>query len=37
VYLTGQQASLVFYSTVVGLPLLFVLVGGGIWLRRRNL
>ncbi|MGE5593160.1 MAG: GldG family protein [Betaproteobacteria bacterium] len=37
VYLTGQQASLVFYTTVVGLPLLFVLVGGGIWLRRRNL
>ncbi|MGE5587196.1 MAG: GldG family protein [Clostridia bacterium] len=37
VYLTGQQASLVFYSTVVGLPLLFLLVGGGVWLRRRNL
>ncbi len=37
VYLTGGQASLVFYSTVVGLPLLFVAVGAGIWLRRRNL
>ncbi len=37
VYLTDTQAKLVFYSTVVGLPLLFVAVGGGIWLRRRNL
>ncbi|MCR4403534.1 MAG: GldG family protein [Firmicutes bacterium] len=37
IYLTGQQASLVFYSTVVGIPLVFLLVGGGIWLRRRNL
>ncbi|MGE5586299.1 MAG: GldG family protein [Bacillota bacterium] len=37
VYLTDAQAGFVFYSTVVGLPLLFVLVGGGVWLRRRNL
>lgn len=37
VFLTDTQVAFVFYSTVVGLPLLFVLVGGGIWLRRRNL
>ncbi len=37
VYLTGGQARFVFYSTVVGLPLASVLVGGAVWLRRRNL
>lgn len=37
VYLSGGQASFVFYSTVVALPLLLLLVGGGVWFRRRNL
>ncbi|MEW6228726.1 MAG: DUF4350 domain-containing protein, partial [Bacillota bacterium] len=37
VYLTGGQARFVFYSTVVALPFMLVLVGGAIWLRRRNL
>ncbi|HSW48878.1 MAG TPA: hypothetical protein VLH09_01830, partial [Bryobacteraceae bacterium] len=33
--LTRQQMTRVFYSSVVGLPVLVILVGLGVWWRRR--
>ena len=35
VFLTDDQSSLIFYSSVLGLPLLFVVTGIVVWWRRR--
>lgn len=37
VFMSGQQAQRVFYSTVVGIPLAVLIVGSSMWLRRRSL
>ncbi|CAG7656037.1 GldG family protein [Paenibacillus allorhizosphaerae] len=34
--LTGSQAKMIFYGTVLVFPLLFLVVGGTIWWRRRK-
>jgi len=34
--LTGDQANMIFYGTVLLFPLLFLIVGGTIWWRRRK-
>ncbi|TVY09372.1 GldG family protein [Paenibacillus cremeus] len=34
--LTGSQANLIFFGTVLIFPLLFLIVGGAIWWRRRK-
>ncbi len=33
---TGEQANMIFLGTVVVFPLLFLLIGGFIWWRRRK-
>ncbi|MFM7679592.1 MAG: GldG family protein [Roseiflexaceae bacterium] len=35
IFLTDDQSSLIFYSCVLGLPLLFVVTGIAVWWRRR--
>ena len=35
VFLTNDQSTLIFYSCVIGLPLLFVVTGIAVWWRRR--
>lgn len=35
VFLTNDQSTLIFYSCVIGLPLLFVITGITVWWRRR--
>ena len=35
VFMTESQANIIFYSCVVGLPLLFLLTGIAVWWRRR--
>lgn len=35
VFMTESQANIIFYSCVVGLPLLFLLTGVAVWWRRR--
>ncbi|AYO30903.1 ABC transporter [Biomaibacter acetigenes] len=37
VNLTGSMVQAIFYSTVVGLPLIIIIAGFVVWLRRRNL
>ncbi|MDI3481594.1 MAG: gliding motility-associatede transport system auxiliary component [Tepidanaerobacteraceae bacterium] len=37
VNLTGNMVQAIFYSTVVGLPLIIIVAGFIIWMRRRNL
>jgi len=37
VNLTGSLVQGIFYSTVVGLPLIIIIAGFAVWLRRRNL
>lgn len=37
IFLTGTEAKLVFYSTVVVIPLIMWVLGGFIWFRRRAL
>ncbi|WP_026487168.1 GldG family protein [Caldanaerobius polysaccharolyticus] len=37
IFLTGSQAKLIFYSTVVVIPLAMWILGGFIWFRRRAL
>lgn len=34
--ITGSQASMIFYGTVLLFPLLFLLIGGTVWWRRRK-
>jgi ABC-type uncharacterized transport system involved in gliding motility auxiliary subunit len=35
VFLTNDQSTLIFYSCVIGLPLLFIVTGIAVWWRRR--
>lgn len=35
VFLTNDQSTLIFYSCIIGLPLLFVVTGIAVWWRRR--
>lgn len=35
IFLTDDQSALIFYSCVIGLPLLFVVTGIVVWWRRR--
>jgi ABC-2 type transport system permease protein len=35
VFITESQANIIFYSCVIGLPLLFLLTGVAVWWRRR--
>ena len=35
VFLTNDQSTLIFYSCVIGLPLLFIITGIAVWWRRR--
>ncbi|SHF37743.1 ABC-type uncharacterized transport system involved in gliding motility, auxiliary component [Caldanaerobius fijiensis DSM 17918] len=37
IFLTGNEAKLIFYSTVVVVPLIMWILGGFIWFRRRAL
>jgi len=37
VRLTNEQTSLIFYGTVVAMPVVFVILGGMVWMGRRNL
>ena len=37
VFLTGQDVRMIFYGTVVALPLVVLVAGGFIWFRRRRL
>ncbi|NQV13709.1 MAG: GldG family protein [Parcubacteria group bacterium] len=36
VTLTGSQTKLIFYATVVGMPLIVIIIGIGVWLDRRK-
>jgi ABC-type uncharacterized transport system involved in gliding motility auxiliary subunit len=37
IFLTGKQAAILFYTTVVTIPLVMWIIGGYMWYRRKTL